>query len=166
MTLAEAAEILRAAGVDTEHVVFAPTDFQQRSWLRSLCEHGFDPQQPTFVLWEGVTMYLDDDAVAKTLGEIASFPSGSQVTFDYFSRELVRAHKPFVFAGLYARYALRAFYGENWGFGLSTVGGAAGPATAYVEGLGLQARATEAVAVSARAGASLGGLLLAEVPDR
>ena len=44
-------EALRAGGVDCGHVIFAPTDFNQQSWLESLTEHGFDPDSPTFILW-------------------------------------------------------------------------------------------------------------------
>ena len=42
-TQAAKVEALRAAGVDHGHVVFAPTDFNQRSWLESLTEHGVRP---------------------------------------------------------------------------------------------------------------------------
>ena len=69
-------EALRAAGVERSNVTFAPTDFNQQSWLESLVEHGFDPEVPAFILWEGVTMYLDDAAIPKTLAEVAGRRSG------------------------------------------------------------------------------------------
>ena len=46
-TQAAKVEALRAAGVDCGHVVFAPTDFNQQSWLESLAQHGFDPDSPS-----------------------------------------------------------------------------------------------------------------------
>ena len=92
-------EALRAGGVDCGHVVFAPTDFNQQSWLESLTQHGFDPDSPTFILWEGVTMYLDDAAVDRTLSAVAGLAPGSRIAFDSFSRELVFGRKPFVVRG-------------------------------------------------------------------
>ena len=61
-------QALRDAGVAYDHVTFAPTDFNQQSWVDSLTDHGFDPTLPTFILWEGVTMYLDDAAVDEDTG--------------------------------------------------------------------------------------------------
>ncbi len=98
-TQAAKVEALRAGGVDCGHVVFAPTDFNQQSWLASLKEHGFDPDLPTFILWGGVTMYLDDAAVDKTLGEVAGLAPGSRIAFDFLSRELVLCRTPFVVLG-------------------------------------------------------------------
>ncbi len=44
---------------------------------------GLDPGQRTFVLWLGVTPYLAEEAVFETLGELARFPGGAEVVFDY-----------------------------------------------------------------------------------
>ena len=159
-------QALRDGGVDARHVTFAPTDFQQRSWLQSLQENGFDPQLPTFVLWEGVTMYLDDDSVQKTLLEIAAFAPGSSVALDYMSRELVFAEKPFRAFGLYVRYALRGVYGESWNFGISTRRPLEPLVEEFAAAQGLQALRVEALGVGRHSKASMGGLLLAEVPQR
>jgi O-methyltransferase involved in polyketide biosynthesis len=35
------------------------------------------------VMWLGVTLYLTEDAVYATLGELARFPGGAEVVFDY-----------------------------------------------------------------------------------
>lgn len=164
-TQAAKLEALRAAGVESGHVVFAPTDFNQQSWLESLTEHGFDPDLPTFILWEGVTMYLDDAAVDKTLGEVSGLAPGSRIAFDYLSRELVLCRKPFVVMGNYLKYAMKAFYGESWPFGISTAAPARERAKEFIETRGLKLRSFEAFAGEAERGTPLGGLIVAAVPD-
>ncbi len=165
-TQAAKVEALRAGGVDCGHVVFAPTDFNQQSWLESLTEHGFDPDSPTFILWEGVTMYLDDAAVDKTLGAVAGLAPGSRIAFDSFSRELVFGRRPFVVLGSYAKYAMKSFYGESWHFGISTAAPARERAREFLEARGLELRSFEAFGGEAERGTPLGGLLVAGVPDR
>ncbi len=165
-TQAAKVEALRAAGVDSGHVVFAPTDFNQQSWLESLTEHGFDPDSPAFILWEGVTMYLDDAAVDKTLSEVAGLAPGSRIAFDYLSRELVFGRRPFVVLGNYAKYAMKAFYGESWPFGISTAAPAGERAREFIEARGLEFRSFEAFGGEAERGSPLGGLIVAGVPDR
>ncbi|MYN67617.1 MAG: class I SAM-dependent methyltransferase [Acidobacteria bacterium] len=165
-TQAAKVEALRAAGVDSGHVVFAPTDFNQQSWMASLKAHGFDPDLPTFILWEGVTMYLDDAAIDKTLGEVAGLAPGSRIAFDFLSRELVFARKPFVVLGNYAKYAMKAFYGESWLFGISTATPARERARKFIEARGLEFRSYEAFGGEAERGTPLGGLIVAGVPER
>ena len=157
---------LRAAAVDCGHVTFAPTDFNQRSWLESLREHGFDPALPTFILWEGVTMYLDDAAIHKTLSAVAGLAPGSRIAFDSLSRELVSCRKPFVVMGNYAKYAMKAFYGETWLFGISTAAPARQWAREFIEARGLELRSFEAFGGEAERGTPLGGLIVAGVSER
>ena len=159
-------EALRAAGVDHGHVVFAPTDFNQQSWLESLRDHGFDPDSPAFILWEGVTMYLDDAAIDKTLSEVAGFAPGSRIAFDSLSRELVFGRKPFVVLGNYAKYAMKWFYGESWHFGISTAAPARERAREFIEARGLELQHFEALAGEAERGTPVGGLIVAGVADR
>ena len=159
-------EALRAGGVDCGHVIFAPTDFNQQSWLESLTEHGFDPDLPTFILWEGVTMYLDDAAVDKTLSAVAGLAPGSRIAFDFFSREFVFARKPYVVMGSYAKHALKAFYGENMHFGISTAAPACERAREFIEPRGLELQSYAALGGEAERGTPFGGLIMAGVPDR
>lgn len=159
-------QALRAAGVEHSHVTFAPTDFNQQSWLDSLKEHGFDPDEPTFILWEGVTMYLDDAAVDKTLAEVARFAPGSRIAFDFFSRELVFGRKPYAVMGTYMRYALKSFYGENMRFGISTAAPARQQALDFFEGRGLKVENFESLGREAGRSTPIGGLVVAAVPDQ
>ena len=159
-------EALRAAGVEQAQVTFAPTDFNQQSWLDSLTERGFDPGQPTFILWEGVTMYLDDAAVSKTLAEVAGLAPGSRIAFDFFSRELVLGRKPYAVMGTYMRYALKSFYGESMHFGISTAPPARQQVLDFFESRGLEVENFESLGREAGRSTPIGGLVLAAVPDQ
>ncbi len=110
---------LARAGLSADHVTFVETDFNQKSWFQAATEQGFDPKLPTFILWEGVTMYLNDEAVEATLRQVAQFAPGSRIAFDFFSRELVRAEAPFEKLGKRVKSALK-FYGEHFLYGIST----------------------------------------------
>lgn len=154
-------QALRAAGVERSYVTFAPTDFHQQSWLESLTEHGFDPDVPAFILWEGVTMYLDDAAVSKTLTEVAGLASGSRIAFDFLSRELVLGRKPYAVMGTYMRYALKSFYGESMHFGISTAAPARRQALDFFEGRGLEVESFESLGRESGRSTPIGGLIVA-----
>ena len=52
---------------------FAPVDFTQRAvapLTAALASAGFDASVPTLWIWEGVIMYLDDQALRRTLSEL------------------------------------------------------------------------------------------------
>jgi len=80
-------EALERAGIDSGGVTFVPADFEKEDWLACLTAAGFDLGKRTLFLWEGVTMYLDREAVEDTLRKIASTARGSVVAFDYFTTE-------------------------------------------------------------------------------
>ncbi len=110
---------LRKGGIDADHVTFVETDFNQRSWFNALQDHGFDPALPTFILWEGVTMYLED-AVRGTLGHLEKLAPGSRIAFDYLSRELVFGERPIFMIGKLFSGTIKLYYGEAFHFGIST----------------------------------------------
>ena len=130
-------QALERAGIDAAHVTFVETNFGQTSWLDALMSRGFDPALPTFVLWEGVTMYLDEETVQTTLRRVAALPTGSRIAFDTFSRELVRAESPFRLLGRLVKFAMR-FYGESWVFGISTRAAGREQVNAFLTSYGLE----------------------------
>lgn len=152
---------LRAAGVACNHVAFAPTDFNQRSWLDSLKEHGFDPELPTLILWEGVTMCRDVTAVLKTLAKVAELAPGSRIAFDFCSRELVFGRKPHAVMGTCTKYALKSFYAESMHFGISTPAPAHRQVLDFFEGRGLEVESFEPLGKKSGRGTPLGGLVVA-----
>jgi methyltransferase (TIGR00027 family) len=144
---------LREGGIDADHVSFVETDFNQRSWFDALQDHGFDLALPTFILWEGVTMYLDEDAVRSTLGHLAKLAPGSCIAFDYFSRGLV-----FGMVGrLLVSTTLKLYYGESFQFGISVQSPARDHVSAFVEQTGLSLMEHELFGKKVL----LGGLVLA-----
>jgi methyltransferase (TIGR00027 family) len=95
-------ETLKKAGIDSSGVTFVPADFEKEDWLGRLSAAGFDPGERTLFLWEGVSMYLDREAVEDTLRKIASTARGSVVAFDYFTTEALESR------ALYWRYGRAA----------------------------------------------------------
>ncbi len=91
-TIAGKRETLAKAGIDTTGVVMVAADFEQEDWLTKLVEAGFNANQPTLFIWEGVTPYLDKEAVQDTLQKIASMAKGSIVAFDYFTTEVLESN--------------------------------------------------------------------------
>ena len=67
-------DALIKSGIKSTHVTFVETDFNQESWLDSLLTSGFDQRKTTYILWEGVTMYLTNEAVNSTLALFSELP--------------------------------------------------------------------------------------------
>jgi methyltransferase (TIGR00027 family) len=68
---------------EPQHVSYVAHDFESGSMTAALKAAGLDPDKGAFVLWLGVTPYLTEEAVLATLGELASWPGGAEVVFDY-----------------------------------------------------------------------------------
>jgi len=100
-------------GINASHVTFVSCDFNRQSWLDALKSEGFDPEKRTFILWEGVTMYLEKSAIQSTLRAVSTLSPGSQIAFDFFSREWLED----TLVGKMARWGARATYGEPFTFG-------------------------------------------------
>ena len=75
---------LKEAGVcEPAHVAYVAHDFESGAMAPALIAAGFDPDRRSFVMWLGVTPYLAEDAVFGTLSELARFPAGVEIVFDY-----------------------------------------------------------------------------------
>ncbi len=68
---------------EPSHVAYVAHDFERGSMTSALEAAGLDVGRRTFVMWLGVTPYLTEDAVYATLGELARFPGGTEIVFDY-----------------------------------------------------------------------------------
>ncbi|HTP07878.1 MAG TPA: class I SAM-dependent methyltransferase, partial [Anaerolineae bacterium] len=80
------------AGIDTTGVTFVAADFEQEDWLAKLVAAGFNASQPALFIWEGVTPYLDREAVQDTLRKIAGIAAGTSVAFDHFTAEVLESN--------------------------------------------------------------------------
>ena len=104
---------LRAADINSSHVNFVPVDFSQESIFGKLIANGYDPKKRTIFLWEGVTLYLSEADVRKTLQDIKENAApGSAVVADFYGERMIRSGSGFV-----GRKAL-AYTNEEFGFGL------------------------------------------------
>lgn len=69
---------------------YVAVDFQVQTLAGELAKHGYEERGTTVFLWEGVTPYLSDDAVADVLGFIRTRSGpGSVVLFDYIVKSAV-----------------------------------------------------------------------------
>ena len=85
-------ETLANAGVDMNGVALVPADFEREDWLTRLTDAGFDASRPALFIWEGVTPYLDRQAVEDTLRKIAGLAPGTVVAFDHFTSEVLESN--------------------------------------------------------------------------
>jgi methyltransferase (TIGR00027 family) len=82
---------LQRAGIATDHVTFVPVDLSKESAFEKLLARGYDPRKTTLFLWEGVTLYLKEDDVRKTLREIRAHAApGSVVVADIYAQRMIR----------------------------------------------------------------------------
>jgi len=98
-------------------LVFAPIDFSKQRIADVLSEARYREGQQTLFLWEGVTMYLEPEAVDGTLSFVRnSAAEGSIVAFDYVRASVLRRENTLY--GEKGGYDRVAKAGERWTFGI------------------------------------------------
>jgi methyltransferase (TIGR00027 family) len=98
-------------------LVFVPIDFNKESLSDALLRAGYVKNQKTLFLWEGVTMYLNAEAVDSTLQFIRkSSQPGSLVVFDYIYASVLRRENRYY--GEEEIFHRVSSAGEGWTFGL------------------------------------------------
>jgi methyltransferase (TIGR00027 family) len=150
---------LEIAKIDSSHVIFAIVDFNKESWLDALLRIGFDPGKPTFVLSEGVTLYLEPEAVEAALQTVATqLAKGSAIAFDYIGKHFIEDDKSLLMR--YSRARLEKI-GESWVFGINTEAPAEKHLIAFLEQNGLKLAKYEPVGKGDEKQRLDGGLALA-----
>lgn len=77
-------DALRAASIEVPDTVsYVSTDFERDNLRVALASAGFDLKAPAFFSWLGVTPYLEEESVFRTIDFIASCATNSAVVFDY-----------------------------------------------------------------------------------
>jgi len=80
----------RAALASLTYPVDAATyvgcDFEREDPVERLVAHGLSRVEPALVIWEGVTMYLPEDAVRATATRLATLHPASLIAFDFVSK--------------------------------------------------------------------------------
>lgn len=110
------AYIRRLFGRLPEHISYVSVNFQQDSLRNSLERSGFDPQSSTIVIWEGVSNYLTEEAVRKTLTFVGGLGMGTTLIFTYVDRQVLDT--PTQFTGGSEVQRLIAKLEEPWTFGI------------------------------------------------
>lgn len=108
--------VIKLFGALPENVTYVPIDFNEET-LDKLLEHGFITTLKTLFIWEGVTYYLNPEAVDATLEWVKTHSApGSAIIFDYIYEEaLTSRHKRGEVARM-QRYS--RFTGEGLVFGI------------------------------------------------
>ncbi len=99
-----------------DDVRYVPCDFETESLTEKLEKAGGRLERPTFFLWEGVTNYLNPEAVDDVLEVVSSSAPGSVLLFTYVDRLVLDDPDRFVGSGRLRSTLRRA--GESWTFGL------------------------------------------------
>jgi methyltransferase (TIGR00027 family) len=87
---AKQAKVGALIGEIPANVAYVEVDFTVDNLTDKLLACGYRTTRPTVFLWEGVTPYLDLDAVDGVLGFVmASAAAGSAIVFDYILRSVV-----------------------------------------------------------------------------
>lgn len=86
---------LSDAGIDSDHVRFVPVDFRTQNAFEQLIDAGFDRKKKTLFLWEGVTLYLTESDVRKTIQDVRNYaPAGSTLLCDFYADRFINISKP------------------------------------------------------------------------
>lgn len=83
-------ESLKKANIDFSHVTYVDVNFSTEKWYEKLENSSYDPSKRTIFLWEGVTLYLSENDVRKTIKEIKEHAiPGSILITDFYSKRLI-----------------------------------------------------------------------------
>ena len=68
-----------------ENIVFVPINFNTDDLEQKLLSYGYNPNKKSLFIWEGVTMYINQESVENTLSFVKDNSGiGSTIAFDYF----------------------------------------------------------------------------------
>lgn len=81
-------ERLVEAGIEAP-IVYIPGNYVADDLLRLLDANGFDFNLPSYVIWEGNTMYLNRPAVLKVLTDLRSSVAKFAISFDYLTEAVI-----------------------------------------------------------------------------
>ncbi len=110
-------ERVQQAGIKRDHVTYVEVDFTKQKTNDRLMEEGFDMNMPALFTWEGVSMYLNDEAVTNVLCFVSSLPSGSSIIFDYFFADVITKPEKFKEAEIHMAYVKKIE--EPYTFGIN-----------------------------------------------
>jgi len=106
----------RALSAPPEHVRFVACNFHRRELESAMAAAGYSESAHTFILWEGVTNYLTEEAVDDTLRWCSRASPGSSLLFTYIHRDVLT--RPRQFVGTERLFASLDKIGEKFTWGI------------------------------------------------
>jgi methyltransferase (TIGR00027 family) len=107
---------LRFTNADLARVRFVPVDFEKDDFDKLLRAAGFDRSRPAIVVWEGVSQYLNGEAVCGVMRWAGKLAAGSRFIFTYIHEGILTGTAMFV--GAEEAISKVKASGEPWQFGL------------------------------------------------
>jgi methyltransferase (TIGR00027 family) len=106
-------ERLASAGIAAlGDVTFVPIDFRTEPVIDRLTAAGFSAARPAFVSWLGVSFYLDEQDIRKTLGALGTLARRSELVMDYVLTPELRDADGEIYAGFAKPVSAQS--GEPW----------------------------------------------------
>jgi methyltransferase (TIGR00027 family) len=111
----KAKTVRRVLGEPPLSVRLVALDFERDDLLTSLAEHGYRTGYRAFFVCEGVTQYLTEDGVRRTLEGLRAAAPGSRFVFTYVRRDFIDGSNRYGTRTLYRNVRERH---QLWRFGL------------------------------------------------
>ena len=118
-------ERLAEAGIGAQ-IVYIPGNYVDDDLLRLLGANGFDFSLPTYVIWEGNTMYLNRPVVLEVLTGLRSNVAKFVISFDYVTEAVINDATGDEQISAFAKRF--AEMGAPWTFGIDDLNALAGEA--------------------------------------
>jgi methyltransferase (TIGR00027 family) len=99
-----------------KNVTFLPIDFANQSVEAVLAGTSFDPSNPAVFVWEGVSQYLSEESVRRTLAFVGKSALGSVLVFTYVLKSIIEGRSGI--PGADRLMDVVAKNGAAWVFGL------------------------------------------------
>jgi methyltransferase (TIGR00027 family) len=115
-TSAEKRRRLAGLGADVARVRLVAVDFDRQMPADGLVQAGFDPSRRAVVIWDGVTNYLQPEAVDAITRWVGGLADGGQFIFTYIHSGVLDGSMSFEGAAAILRAVRRS--GEPWTFGM------------------------------------------------
>jgi methyltransferase (TIGR00027 family) len=130
-----------ALGGPPANLTYVVADLEREDLPHALVRHGYDLAQPTFVIMEGVSMYVREAPLRTTLRFLGAHAPGSSIVFDFATRAMIDGLKALDIEKIPppARPPIERFLNmirlEPWVFGIPL-----GSEMEFLRGLGLELR--------------------------
>jgi methyltransferase (TIGR00027 family) len=111
----KAKTVRRVLGGPPLSVRLVALDFERDDLLTALAEHGYRTDYRAFFICEGVTQYLTEDGVRRTLEGLRAAATGSRLVFTYVRRDFIDGTNRYGTRTLYRSVRQRR---QLWHFGL------------------------------------------------